>query len=606
MHILGIHNGIHDASACLFHDYELVSAVSLERLTRQKQAGVSVDAEIPLLAIDECLSIGGISRSDVNMVCASRDHWELQSLSLHGRWWVKQQYFRLMGQKRLLRMTYMMRKQSTKDALKIFDKASFKRRYGFSKADIYFGNHHAAHAAPAYFFSEFDDALLYTADGFGDDVSYSARAGRQGALELIFGGDEMLNLTMRVNSVGMLYSYFTRALGFMFNRHEGKVTGLSAFGQPAALDEILRHFHVDDRAEIWSDFPSWDAMEQFAQGICRRLSREDAAASVQLAMEQLICDAVEKLLRATGLRSVVMGGGVVANVRLNRAVLEQTSAERVFIYPAMGDEGLSLGVCLLYLHARDGAKTWQANRYRLQSLYLGRDFGSGFQSAARAYPQVRRLSDGHIEAAVDALVRGEIVAIYTGRMEFGPRALGARSILASPVRRDVNETINRRLERSEFMPFAPVVLEDHAATVFDIHEGNRHAAHFMTITCDVHPEWRERIPAVVHVDGSARPQIINANDNPLYFRVLELFHQRTGLPVLVNTSFNVHEEPIVDTPDQALKSLTDGRIDHILADDALYSPRRARFGAGRASQSIGRYGTQRARITARRRASTPW
>ena len=159
-------------------------------------------------------------------------------------------------------------------------------------------------------------------------------------------------------------------------------------------------------------------------------------------------------------------------------------------------------------------------------------------------------------------------------MEFGPRALGARTIMASPVQREVNDTINKRLERSEFMPFAPVVLEEHATTVFDINEGNAHAARFMTITCDVHPEWRERIPAVVHIDGSARPQIIARGDNPLYYDVLSQFHARTGLPVLVNTSFNVHEEPIVDTPEQALKSLVDGRIDHILTEDGLYSAKR--------------------------------
>jgi carbamoyltransferase len=156
-------------------------------------------------------------------------------------------------------------------------------------------------------------------------------------------------------------------------------------------------------------------------------------------------------------------------------------------------------------------------------------------------------------------------------MEYGPRALGARSILASPIKREVNDMINKRLERSEFMPFAPVVLEEYAAKVFDITSGNEHAARFMTIGCNVKPEWRARIPAVVHVDGSARPQIIRNADNPLYYEVLDLFHRRTGLPVLINTSFNVHEEPIVDTPEQALKSLTEGRVDFILTNERLYS-----------------------------------
>jgi carbamoyltransferase len=156
-------------------------------------------------------------------------------------------------------------------------------------------------------------------------------------------------------------------------------------------------------------------------------------------------------------------------------------------------------------------------------------------------------------------------------MEYGPRALGNRSILASPLQREINESISRRLNRSEFMPFAPVVLEQHAAEVFDIDEGNYHATRFMTITCAVRPHWRKRIAAIVHVDGSARPQVIREDDNSLYFRVLSQFHNRTGVPVLVNTSFNAHEEPIIDTPDQALRALVDGRVDYILTENGLYS-----------------------------------
>jgi carbamoyltransferase len=139
------------------------------------------------------------------------------------------------------------------------------------------------------------------------------------------------------------------------------------------------------------------------------------------------------------------------------------------------------------------------------------------------------------------------------------------------VAREINDSINKRLDRSEFMPFAPAVLEEHAAKVFDLHEGNSYTARFMTITCAVHRSWRERIAAVVHVDGSARPQVVRERHNPLYFRVLSRFHEQTGLPVLVNTSFNVHEEPIIDTPDQALRALVDGRVDYILTQDSLYS-----------------------------------
>ncbi|MFZ0113515.1 MAG: carbamoyltransferase C-terminal domain-containing protein [Xanthobacteraceae bacterium] len=574
MYILGIHNGHHDASACLFRDYELVAAVSLERLTRKKSDGVTPELEIPAAAIDECLAVAGIRRGDIDMVCASRAHWELQSYRLSGRWWIKQQYFGLVGTRSIPLMSDLMRKQHILDAAAIFDADAFKHRHGFPKANLYFYNHHAAHGLPAYFFSEFTDALIYTADGIGDNVSYSVTSAHAGALDVLAGDDKALHQPFRINSVGLLYCYFTDALGFIWNRHEGKVTGLAGFGKPVAADEIMRHFSVDAGGEIASDFPDYPAMHQFARHVCARLSREDAAASVQEATERLVCDAVAKYLRRAGHDAAALSGGIFANVRLNRAILETTPARRVFVFPAMGDEGLPVGGCLLYLHTRDGAQTWHRQRYPLRRLYFGRDYAAQFDAAAKTFTRIMADTERPVEKAVDLLARGAVVAIYTDRMEFGPRALGARSILASPVEREVNDAINKRLERSEFMPFAPVVLEDEAASVFDINAGNAHAARFMTITCAVHPDWQNKIPAVVHVDGSARPQTIRREDNPLYYDVLAQFYARTGLPVLVNTSFNVHEEPIVDTPAQALKSLADGRIDHILTQHALYSPKR--------------------------------
>ncbi len=571
MYILGLHNGEHDAAACLFRDYELISAVSLERLTRQKNAGAFPDAELPLPAIDDCLAVAGIERSDIDAVCVSRAYFELQSYVLRGRWRIKQAYYRLRRQQKLMMLFDIGRRARTKDSLSLLDQTSLRARYGFSKAKFYVYNHHAAHGLPAYFYSEFDDALIYTADGIGDNVSYSARVGRRGGIETVFGGEANLLDRYEANSVGLLYSYFTDALGFIWNRHEGKLTGLAAFGKPVLTDEIIRHFVVDGGGEVRSDFGSHFEMREYAKALCANVSREDAAASVQAALERVVCQATEILLARTGQTSLALGGGVFANVRLNRALLETTRAERAFIFPAMGDEGLPVGGCLLFLLERDGGAVWQANRKPLRSLYLGRDHGDRFADAARKLPNVSASEDRPIERAVDALVAGRIVAIYTGRMEYGPRALGARSILAAPVKTEINDSLNKRLERSEFMPFAPVVLEDHAARVFDINAGNAHAARFMTITCDVMPDWRERIPAVVHVDGSARPQTIGLDDNPLYYQVLDLYHRRTGLPVLVNTSFNVHEEPIVDTPEQALKSLVDGRIDHILTNDAFFS-----------------------------------
>jgi carbamoyltransferase len=573
MFILGIHNGEHDASACLFDDYRLLAAVSLERLTRKKNAGVSVDAEWPFAAIDECLACAGIGRHDIDVICVSRGHFELQSYKLRGRWRIKQAWYGLLGQKRLILLSDMNRRQRPKNSVDILDHERLCAGYGFTKARLWVYNHHAAHAFPAYFFSDFDDALIYTADGIGDNISYSVSVGKPDGIEILSGGDGKLLGPYEVNSIGYLYGFFTIALGYVWHRHEGKLTGLAGYGKPVAADEIVSHFSVSPAGEIASNFSSYDVMREYARLVCRRLSREDAAASVQDATERVIGRAVAALQARTGLRSLALSGGVFANVRLNRTLFENGVTERVFIFPAMGDDGLPVGGCLLYLYERDGVAAWQRARYRLDSLYLGRDHDGRFDAAAARLPQVTGFAERPIEQAVDALIAGRVVAIYTDRMEFGPRALGARSILAAATAHEINDAINKRLERTEFMPFAPVVLDEHAADVFDINPGNAHAARFMTITCDVKPAWRKRVPAVVHVDGSARPQTIRSGDNPLYHGVLDLYHRRTGTPVLVNTSFNVHEEPIVDTPEQALKSLIDGRIDHILTRQKFYGLR---------------------------------
>jgi len=268
-----------------------------------------------------------------------------------------------------------------------------------------------------------------------------------------------------------------------------------------------------------------------------------------------------------------LAGGVFANVRLNRHLAESLPLDEIFIVPPMGDEGLVIGGALQFLLERDGLAAWLANRYRLTDLYWGGDHDAELPGIFAAAPTLRRVDGEPVAVAAAWLAEGRIGAIYCGRMEYGPGALGARSILASPARAEVNDSLNRRLERSDFMPFAPVVAEEDAGQVFDIGPITRYAASFMTITCGVREAWRARIPAVVHVDGTARPQVIRRADNPLYFDVLAAFKGRTGLPVLVNTSFNVHEEPIINRPDECRRALEDGRVDFVVTPDGVWTLR---------------------------------
>ena len=258
------------------------------------------------------------------------------------------------------------------------------------------------------------------------------------------------------------------------------------------------------------------------------MRREDAAASIQKVLENVVLGSIGRLLQQHQARHLGLAGGVFANVRLNRVLAEQLPIDEIFIFPAMGDEGLPAGGALCYLLQRDGLPHWLAQRHRLRDMYFGRDYTDAIDDALAASARIRLTGEPPVDGAARRLNAGQIGAIYTGRMEYGPRALGARSILANPARRETHDLLNRRLERSEFMPFAPVIAAEKAATVFDVNSVNAYACRFMTMTCNVKPQWRDRIAAVVHADGSARPQTIERDTNPLYYDILTAFERESG------------------------------------------------------------------------------
>jgi len=410
---------------------------------------------------------------------------------------------------------------------------------------------------------------LVTADAGGDSVNYSHRHFADGNLTTIHGGEDLLS-TLPRDSLGYAYAVVTAALGFIPMRHEGKLTGLAAFGRPIIADKLASRFNVSDAGHVMSDFRDFDEMRDFIRNLAVSVSREDAAASIQQVLEDTMLRAVSRLLERHKARHLGLSGGVFANVRLNRVLAERLPLDEIFIFPAMGDEGLPVGGALCYLLQRDGLAHWLKKRRRLRDMYFGRDYTGAIDDTLNATAGVRCTGEPPIDGAARRLNGGQLGAIYTGRMEYGPRALGARSILANPSRRETHDLLNQRLARSEFMPFAPVIQAEKAATVFDVNPVNAYACRFMTITCNVKPEWRQRIAAVVHVDGSARPQTIERETNPLYYDILTAFERESGLPVLVNTSFNVHEEPIVNKPAECVKALLDGRIDFIVTTQGIY------------------------------------
>jgi carbamoyltransferase len=574
MRILAFHPGLgHDSSAAVFDDYRLIAAVEDERLTRRKGSGLGISWP----AIDEVLRIAGWSRADVEAIVTTYSffpsHYFRYPLHMELLYGVR----RWLGTDRTQRgVNSQCRQRGTTDAASLFRSELFLSENGFEPGTpIHFINHHEAHALTALFFTDWDHGLVYTADATGDNVSYSVRTLKDGKLDCHFGDiGWLLKRGLTCNSLGFAYGFATQACGFTMSRHEGKLTGLAAHGKPTLAGAIGRHFWIEDSGLIGADFKDDKVLARTMFDICRGHPKENIAASIQQVTEDLMLASVRTWLRRTGTRHLGLAGGLFANVRLNRLLAEQCPVDEVFIFPAMGDSGISVGAGLSYLMQRDGLPAWLSQRRRLDDVYLGTDYDGAIDDYLGNADGVKRLAGEPAALTSDLLQAGKIGAIYSGRMEYGPRALGARSIIATATDAAINDDLNHRLARSEFMPFAPYVLEDDCEKVFEITPVNRYAARFMTITCAVRPEWHSRIPAVIHVDGTARPQIVRDSENPLYADILRHYRAATGIPVLINTSFNVHEEPIVNRPSECYRALRDARIDFVVTRQAVYTMER--------------------------------
>lgn len=567
MYILGLHTG-HDGGACLFNGHELVAFCKEERLSRIKNDG----NRFMLDAVDEVLDIGGISRGEVDAVVFTRMRFPVnvyRGMSVKTR--LHDLSRRVRHVSRGVSLIREMKSRREINENQLIDTRKLCKAMGLRQdVDIRFVNHHFSHVLCSYKYTTWgEDALYISCDAGGDGAYYSAYSFNGDGFDCLVGGDDcILSPQPQAASIGVAYSIVTALLGYMVNRHEGKITGLAAFGKPVVASDIADTFKIQSDGSINTVFSSAGELRAYIADLIRALPREDAAASIQSAAEMVVLGWVKTLLKRFPAKYIGMSGGVFSNVLLNQKVGELPGIEEVFVFPAMGDEGLPVGNCVAYLVDKFG---WNGvPRSQLGNVYLGRPY-TGAELFAAAEKQGFAINPSKVAAAKVAslLADGWVGAIYSQRMEMGPRALGARSIVASPVKKEINDSLNKRLDRTEFMPFAPYVLSEDADRVFDISDKNREACNYMTITTFVHSDYQEKIPAVVHVDGTARPQIIRRETNPLYYDILNEFKDITGLPCLVNTSFNAHEEPIINTPDEALQALGDNRIDFLVCDEGL-------------------------------------
>jgi carbamoyltransferase len=566
MRVLGLGTE-EDGGAALVEDGRIVAAVNEERLCRLKLA-----AGFPHAALREVLRLGGTSIGELDAVLVGGinelfipglqpfDGWfQYTPKGFGGR--VKRLAGRFSGLAQRLPMleagyyaalapSYAYRRHQIRQIL--------KRDYGVA-CPIRFVDHHFCHVASAYWTSGFDDALVCSVDGGGDGRSsliYAVRGGRF----------QELHATSAFNSLGNYYAYVTHMCGFKAMRHEGKITGLAAHGEPRYVP-ILRQFIDEEGGTLVNrgGVVFHEAMRRLGRQLPAGWSREDLAASIQHHFEDVARRYVGHWARRTGLRNVALAGGVFANVRVNEEISALHGIDRTFIHPGMTDAGLAVGAALSACVPGQLAATMPHDGRPIDDVYLGPDLTDReIEAALRRYGlEPESVNQPLEEEIAELLVDGHVVARAAGRMEYGPRALGNRSILYQPMDRSVNDWLNQNLRRTEFMPFAPAILYEERQRCFDGLNGAEHAAEFMTITFHC-TEWMQRqMPGVVHLDNTARPQLVRREVNPDYFDIIHAFRARTGLPGIINTSFNMHEEPIVCSADDAVRAFLDGNLDYL-------------------------------------------
>ena len=414
--------------------------------------------------------------------------------------------------------------------------------------------HHSSHAANAYYTSGFDEALIVTLDGYGSGLSGTVSVGRNGRIARIA-------CTEYPHSLGTFYESVTSALGFKPSRHEGKIVGLAAYGDPAVLgDVVLSRFQ-----QTPGNFRIIESNNLFfARMLAAQFPKIDVAAAYQHVLEVIASSQVAHYVRKSGIPNLVLSGGVVANVKLNQRLRAIPGVDRVFIHQNMGDGGCGTGAALLQF--AEGGLQPRA----LDHVYLGPSFTSDQMTEALTRAQLPFSHYSPVEPKIASLIAsGKVVARFNGAMEYGPRALGNRSILYHAREPEVNQWLNQRLGRTEFMPFAPATLYEKRHDYYHNIDGAEYAAQFMTVTFDCTDRMKREAPAAVHIDGTARPQLVTEQSNPSFYRILREYNQLTGLASVINTSFNMHEEPIVCSPDDAIRAFLQGNLDYLAMGDFI-------------------------------------
>jgi len=561
MFTLGINAAFHDSAAALIKDGVLIAAAEDERFTHIKHGKRPIPFtayELPFHAIDYCLKEAGITMNEVDHIAYSFDPNLLNSDSKQSAGNIDDPHPIFSEKLNDLFLSYM---QQAPQYLRDGYPHHLQKRFAgltIQPDKWHFVEHHVAHAASAFYPSPFSEAAVLTLDGRGEMASTSYYRGQGNSLEKI--GEVCMP-----HSLGMLYEKMTTYLGFLHSSDEYKVMALASYGKPIYLQQFRSLIHIKDNGCYTID----DFSPEEVFGPARKKGGEyeqkyfDIAHSLQKVLEETVLKLVQWLYDQTKVDNLCLAGGVALNCVLNAVIRDKGPFKNIWVQPAAGDAGTALGAAM-WIDRKFNRTT--AAMQKMEHAYWGPSFTDDEVEELLQWMKIpyKKLNNVAAETAA-ILAQNKVIGWFQGRMEFGPRALGSRSILASPAEAEMQQKLNEIKDREDFRPVAPVVMEDMAGEWFE----NATVSPFMLFVYNVNADKADRIPAVRHVDGTARIQTVNRNQHELYYDLLYEFNKLTGVPVLINTSFNTRGEPIVCTPKDAIACFYTSPFDALVINSFL-------------------------------------
>lgn len=564
MKILGIKYVGHDTAATLMIDGEIIAASSQERYDYKKHS-----RDFPIDAINDCLKTGNLDINEIDEI----------AFALDPIFHIREVYLKtaLEDDERIGFLLKDIDRIKTS-----YNQESIIRHYTGYEGKIGFYNHHMCHLASAYYPSGFNDAIIVSIDGMGEIETGMYATGKSGMIDILHKNNRY------PNSLGLMYSAITSYLGWRNHCDEGIIMGLASFGKPHEKIPNSEYTYYEIFSDIIKETGKYDyeinkewiayhkirdkwVSDKFSDLFGPKKIYEEPitqhhkniAAALQLRLETVVLKHLKHLKEETGLTKLCIAGGVGLNCSMNGAIEQSGMFDEIFVQPASGDDGSTLGAC--FVAAKKSGldiKPKKEHNYYLGSVFSQEDIKSAVEKSGVKFT----FHDNVFKETANLLEQGNIIAWHQGRAEFGPRALGNRSILTKPFPESMKDYINAKVKfREEFRPFAPAVLKEHCSEYFDINQESPH----MLIACNVQPDKKEEIAATVHVDDTCRVQTVGEDNNYRFRKLLEAFYEKTGVPVLLNTSFNVKGQPIVNTPEEAINCFLNTAIDNLVVGDYI-------------------------------------